>query len=274
MINGVATELISVRDRGFQYGDGCFETLRLINHHPLLLGKHIERLNRTCQLLQIQFDPETLQTELSNFIHNCTPSGVIKIILTRGIGGRGYSATKNVIANRILQYTEYPDKYSGLADLGVCVGISKMRLSENSALAGHKHLNRLDQVLASFDVRGDLDEVLCMDSSGYVIEGTKSNIVIVREGEVLTPDLNVAGVNGVMLNYIRQQFKDAGIEIKDRNLTLEEVKTASEVFLCNSVFGVWPVKKIVEHESVKMWQIGPVTLKALSCHRELLASVG
>jgi len=272
MINGVETEFISVRDRGLQYGDGCFETLRLINRFPVLLNQHIDRLIRTCQLLQIEIDLDILRIELTEFIRLCPTDGVVKIILTRGIGGRGYTAPKNPEIHRIFLYSEYPENYSKLTEEGVSVGVSGMPLSENSRLAGHKHLNRLDQVIASFDLHATADEVLCMDSSGHVIEGSKSNLVLVLDDLVITPNLEKSGVKGVMLDYLRHRYANDGNDIRARDVTLEDIRDASELFLCNSVFGVLSVAKLIENEAVKFWPIGPVTRQAMRYYQEVIAS--
>jgi len=273
MINGVETELISVRDRGLQYGDGCFETLRLINHVPVLFNLHIERLIRTCQLLQIQIDLNVLQSELTEFIRLCPADGIIKIILTRGIGGRGYAAPVSPTTNRIFLHSDYPENYSRLAKEGVCVGVSEEKLSENSRLAGHKHLNRLDQVLASFDLDATMDEVLCKDSAGHIIEGTKSNLVLVLNDMIITPLLDKSGVEGVMLKYLKQRYADNDMDIEARKVTSEDLQAASEVFMCNSVFGIWPVRKLIEGASVNSWSIGSVTRQAMRYYQEVAASV-
>jgi len=270
LINGVQSESISIRDRGLQYGDGCFETLRVCNHFPILLEEHLQRLLFTCQRLRLAFDVETLRNELTNFVQQCSPDGVIKIIITRGIGGRGYAATNAENSNRLLMYSPLPDSYPAKSEEGVHIGVSEFTLAEGGYFAGLKHLNRLEQVMASFDIDASMDEVLCLDQHQHVIEGTKSNLVLALGNKIVTPSLDKAGVKGVMLDFLRRRFAEDGQTIKSRELTLANVRAASELFLCNSVFGVWPVRKMSENAKVNSWSVGPVTQQAMRYHHEIM----
>lgn len=270
MVNGKQTDLISVRDRGLQYGDGCFETIRIYAQKPILLKQHLHRLQSTCDLLRLEFNQGVLMEELSAFLQQCDADGVVKIILTRGIGGRGYLVNEQVPSSRVLMYSPYPENYAIKCNTGISVGISDYRLPENAFLAGRKHLNRLDQVLASFDLDDSVDEVICRDQDDHVIEGTKSNIVLVVNGKPITPDLKNAGVKGVMLDFLAEKFAESGVTIEPRSVTLSDIYSASEVLFCNSVFGIWPVRKLIENATVHTWQIGPFTRHAMQFHHDLL----
>lgn len=271
MINGVQTEYISVRDRGLQYGDGCFETLRIYDGQPLLLSLHLERLEATCKLLHIQYDTQELNRELTEFLRECETDGVLKIVITRGIGGRGYSSGKNSRSTRIIMYSPLPTDYATKGATGVSIVLANYRLSENAALAGSKHLNRLDQVMASLSLKDSIDEALCLDQIGNVIEGTKSNLVLVIDKVAITPQLNNAGVRGVMLAYLTQRFADANIAIRSRNVSIENLRGATELFLCNSVIGVWPVCNLLENDTVRSWPIGSLTKMAMRYNDEIPA---
>lgn len=270
MINGAQTDLIPVRDRGLQYGDGCFETVRICARTPLLLERHLHRLQATCELMRLEFNAALLLKELAIFFELCPPDGILKIILTRGIGGRGYAATEGVQSNRILMYALFPDDYTTKAETGVNIEISPFRLSQNAFLAGIKHLNRLDQVLASFALGEGVDEVICLDQDDHVIEGTKSNLFLVIDGRVITPELTAAGVRGVMRDYLIQRFRNASMSVESRIVTQPDLLLASELFLCNSVFGVWPVRKLTENANVHTWPTGPLTRLAKQYHNDLL----
>jgi len=117
-------------------------------------------------------------------------------------------------------------------------------------LAGIKHLNRLDQVLASGEIAGDCDEGLCLDESEAVIEGCRSNLLLVIENELVTPDLSRSGVQGVMLNHLIKEFGNQGTPVMRKRVSVDHLQSASQIILCNSVFGVWPV---VEIPSIR-WQ--------------------
>ena len=273
MINGVQTEMISARDRGLQYGDGCFETLRLTGGKVLLLHEHLSRLESSCELLRINLDKPALLGDLHAFLESSPQNCVLKILITRGVGGRGYASDNTPNSNRILMHSDLPADYVSCAATGIQLAVSKHRLSENVSLAGLKHLNRLDQVLASFDLHEPGNEALCLDQSGNVIEGTKSNLVLVINGHLVTPDLNRAGVKGIMLDYLMQQFAAAGHGVKMQTVRMPDVLAAEELFLCNSVFGVWPVRKLVENATVKTWPIGARTQQAQCYFDELLNSL-
>lgn len=264
------TESVSVRDRGLHYGDGCFETIRLYHHIPLLLTEHLQRLHNACERLGIRCDESLLRGELQALIASCPADGVIKIIVTRGEGGRGYRGDANTPASRILLYYPPPENPAQKISEGVAVGICTYRLSENSHLAGLKHLNRLDQVLASTEFYEGVDEMLCLDRSDNVIEGTRSNLVLVIEDQLLTPDLDNAGVNGIMLAHLSQRFRENGTRLTSRVITVQDLRFASEIFLCNSVFGVWPVRKLTEDDTVQEWPLGPWTEQATRYHDEIL----
>ena len=270
MVNGKHTDLISVRDRGLQYGDGCFETIRVYARKPILLKQHLQRLESTCNLLRLEYSPVVLLEELSVFLRQCDANGVIKIILTRGIGGRGYAANEHAPSNRLLMYSPYPENYAVHGSTGISVGVADFRLSDNSLLAGLKHLNRLEQVMASFALNESVDEVICLDQNDNIIEGTKSNIVLVIHGKPTTPDLKNAGVKGVMLDYLSQKFAESGVAVEPRIVNRAAMRLASEVFVCNSVFGIWPVRKLIENATVLTWETGPFTRQAMQYHHDLL----
>ena len=242
LINGEQAEHISIRDRGFQYGDGCFETIRVLSNKPILWSAHLKRLRLACEVLRLSVDFDLLQSEMTQLLQtNKTADVILKITLTRGEGGRGYAPTEQADCTRIMQLIDY---VAPATNKGARVVVCQHRLSSNSQLAGIKHLNRLDQVLASAQIPKDCDEGLCLDESGYVIEGCRSNILLAIDNELLTPDLGKSGVQGVMLNHLIEEFAKQGAQVVRRAISLSELKTASEILLCNSVFGVWAVAEI------------------------------
>ena len=272
MINGVPTDLINVRDRGLQYGDGCFETIRVFDGKPILLNEHFRRLEATCNYLRLELNTRLLMSELAQFLELCNRDSVLKIIITRGVGGRGYSSNSGIHATRILMLSNYPDDYASKAEHGAVVAFSSFLLSNNSSLAGFKHLNRLDQVMASFGISESVDELVCLNQDGLVIEGTKSNLFMVVKDQAITPSIETAGITGVMREYLLQQFASASIEVKSCTISKRELLNATEVFLCNSVFGVWPVRKLIENANVHTWPTGALTVLAQQYHHDLLTT--
>lgn len=270
VVNGQQAERISVRDRGLQYGDGCFETLRVVCREPILWEAHLERLRHACSVLQLPTDFGALQREVEALLNsNALTNAILKVTITRGTGGRGYAPPRAAECSRILQLFDYssPD-----TERGARAVLCNHRLSANKQLAGIKHLNRLDQVLASAQIPPDFDEGLCMDQDGNLIEGCRSNLCIVLDGKILTPALTRCGVEGVMLNYLTREFAQRELTLSRSEITLPMLKAAEEVFLCNSVFGVWPLVELSDGQGELYWSgaIGPCGLAATQIAEELL----
>ena len=249
LINGQQAERISIRDRGFQYGDGCFETIRVLSNKPILWSAHLKRLKHACKTLQLSVNFELLQSEITQLLQdNKTADVILKITVTRGEGGRGYTPPEHANCTRIIQLIDY---IAADTRTGARVVVCQHRLSSNSLLAGIKHLNRLDQVVASAQIPADFDEGLCLDEQGSVIEGCRSNLLLAIDNQLVTPDLGKSGVEGVMLNYLIDKFQVLNTRVLRKKISLRELKTANEIFLCNSVFGIWPVAEI-ENEDWRM----------------------
>jgi len=249
LINGQRAERISIRDRGFQYGDGCFETVRVLSNKPILWSAHLKRLKNACKTLQLSVNFELLKSEITQLLQdNKTADVILKITVTRGEGGRGYKPPEHANCTRIIQLIDY---VAADTRTGARVVVCQHRLSSNSLLGGIKHLNRLDQVIASAQIPADFDEGLCLDEQGSVIEGCRSNLLLAIDNQLVTPDLGKSGVEGVMLNYLIDKFKVLDTRVLRKTISLRELKTASEIFLCNSVFGIWPVAEI-ENEDWRM----------------------
>jgi 4-amino-4-deoxychorismate lyase len=249
LINGQRAERISIRDRGFQYGDGCFETVRVLSNKPILWSAHLKRLKNACKTLQLSVNFELLKSEITQLLQdNKTADVILKITVTRGEGGRGYTPPEHANCTRIIQLIDY---VAADTRTGARVVVCQHRLSSNSLLGGIKHLNRLDQVIASAQIPADFDEGLCLDEQGSVIEGCRSNLLLAIDNQLVTPDLGKSGVEGVMLNYLIDKFQTLDTRVLRKTISLRELKTAGEIFLCNSVFGIWPVAEI-ENEDWRM----------------------
>lgn len=274
-VNGQQTDKVSALDRGFQYGDGCFETIRVRENTPILWQAHLDRLLRGCTQLSISIDSELLQHEVSQFLQcNEAKDVILKIIVTRGIGGRGYQPSPTSGCNRYLQLFHYTKVKPDAETQGIHCILCQHRLSNNNALAGLKHLNRIDQVLASQEIPPFCDEGLCMDQQGFVIEACKSNLMLVAAGQLVTAELLDCGIAGTMLNYLSQRFVEQGMQTEQRKLTFDDLINADELFLCNSVFGVWPVTKVYNDDAVFSWGIGPCTKSAIQMTKELFNYAG
>lgn len=243
LVNGHASDNVSVRDRGVQYGDGLFETLAIHEGVPRHWDRHLARLVRGCQrLLFPSPDGELLLSEVTQVCAQ-VQRGVLKLILTRGTGPRGYRVAERVTPTRILATYPWPQFPDGYYQDGVTARICSTRLGHNPVLAGIKHLNRLEQVLARNEWNDpEIAEGIMLDLEGRVIEGTMSNLFLVHGNALATPDLSACGIRGIMRELILERSEDLGISPHIRPIGLDEVYAAQEAFLCNTVIGIWPIR--------------------------------
>jgi len=259
LVNGAEKSEIAVSDRGLNYGDGLFETIAVFFGIPELLLEHLQRLQRGCEQLKIPFSSwNELQSEIEQLATAATSSerAVIKVIITRGSGGRGYQAPESAEPQRIVMLLPWPERPERPAKLCFCT----TPLGCNPTLAGIKHLNRLEQIVARAEWGDEFDEGLMSNIQGYVVEGTMSNLFIVIDGILITPDLNRCGVEGVMRQHLLRVAETIGIEIKIALLSKDEILEADEIFISNSLMGILPV---VSLES-KGFVTGPVTSQLMN----------
>lgn len=258
LVNGLRAASIPVTDRGLLYGDGVFETIRLQHQRPLLLDEHLHRLARGCELLGLEFAVGDIAGQMGLLLqqaevmelHRTHESSILKIIVTRGDGGRGYAPAANQQCRSILQLHPLPSGYDVHASNGISCMVCQHPVSDNPALAGIKHLNRLDQVMGSRELQrasqtdSSVQEGLMCNSHGQLIEGTRSNVFLNIAGRLCTPDLGTAGVAGIMRDALLAWWRHQGTAVEVRAVTRDELQLASEVLICNSVIGVWPVNRI------------------------------
>jgi 4-amino-4-deoxychorismate lyase len=260
-VNGNPDNLITVTDRGFQYGDGLFETLAVKAEQIPLLDYHLQRLYAGCRRLQLQAPPEkTLRAELLTAAAG-QRMAVLKLIVTRGDAGRGYHFPPVHQSKRVLMRYPWPTYTPEWLDRGVHLKICDTRLGHNVRLAGLKHLNRLEQVLARSEW-SEVDQVqegLMLDEEGSIIEGTMTNVFAwLSHGVLATPDLRLCGVAGVMRRLLLTKAEQAGVALRVASLSLNDFMQAQEIFVCNSIIGVWPVSAIGHWK----YSVGSMTRRA------------
>ncbi|MEP7245398.1 MAG: aminodeoxychorismate lyase [Gammaproteobacteria bacterium] len=239
---------ISVLDRGLHFGDGLFETLACRNGRARFLSLHLERLASGCGRLQIEPGSiDVIRREIESALLN-SDAALLKLIVTRGSAvARGYGRTGRETATRVLLRYAWPAEEPTAHRDGVRARVAHMRLGENTALAGMKHLNRLEQVLARSEMSAeDAGELLLFSSSGQLVSGTMSNVFLVQNGRLTTPRLDLCGVAGVMRRVVLLEAEKAGITTEERVLSAEDLAGASEVFLTNARIGIWPVRSLDE----------------------------
>jgi 4-amino-4-deoxychorismate lyase len=257
-INGEKQTHVSVSDRAFTYGDGLFETIRVCSSKPELLEAHLSRLEQG--LKRLKFPDETFEKVLEELsLLEFSGDQILKIIVSRGEGQRGYALPDTLSSTRVMQLTEASNDFSSQAETGVILRTCEYQLAINPALAGIKHLNRLEQVLArsEWQDRAIADGVVT-DRDGYVVECTMSNIFWVKGQVVYTPALDRCGVEGVMRNCIISKLEADGFAVEQGYFHLTELKGSDEIFIANSLIQLWPVQRLDDLN----FKVGQVTRRA------------
>lgn len=246
LIDGKVTDRLSALDRGLHFGDGVFETMAVHAGRALCLDRHLARLEEGCARLNIPPPgPAILEQECARVAQG-TARGVLKVVVTRGTGGRGYAPRPEATPTRIVAAYPWPRYRDGMRSEGVAVRICQTRLGRNPRLAGIKHLNRLEQVLARGEgADQDWDEGLMLDDRDRVIEGTASNVFVVHEGRLRTPDLTQCGIAGIVRALVLEEARaETGHAPEVAALGVADLMGADECFLTNSLIGIWPIKAI------------------------------
>lgn len=258
LVNGVPSEHVQATDRGLMYGDGVFRTLQIRAGRPFCWQRQYAKLHADCQVLKLECpSSETFGRELA-LIGAVEPDCVAKIIVTRGTGSRGYATNNGAAPTHIVMVAplpEYPGQY--LAE-GIGLHVCDLRLSRQPRLAGIKHLNRLENVLARMEWDDPaIAEGLMLDAAGNVIEGTMSNLFMLKGDTLFTPDLSHSGVAGVTRDRIMALAPLLGLELVVGDYEFDFLLQAEELVLCNSIMGAWQVKTCRD----KCWKPGWLTPK-------------
>lgn len=252
LVNGIATDVVAAADRGLAYGDGLFESIRFVGQVAPLWPRHMQRLADSCHRLQLPLpDPAQLWREALQVTEGM-PQAVIRITWTRGLGERGYAPPAAPRPTRILAAFAPPRLDAAAHARGVRMRVCTLRLAEQPQLAGMKHLNRLEQVLARAEWNDPtIVEGLLCDGGGRVISATMANLFAVIDGELVTASLHRCGIAGVA----RAEILAASPQVQAGDIMLPDLQRASEIFLSSSVRGIVPVQSLGEWHGTP----GPVT---------------
>ncbi len=240
--NGISHFDIQPSNRGLAFGDGLYESMRCIDREIPLYGHHKERLLASLKRLHIALDEAGLEAELNGVLAQLPRQGssVVKLIVTRGDSPRGYRADPQAPAWKLWQVFAAPACYGDALTLGLCA----TRLAEQPLLAGMKHLNRLEQVLARLQWDDEYDDALMLNFQDQVVETVSANVLLLKGDRLLTPQLSGSGVSGVMRTYLRDRVLPlAGLKIEEASITLADVERADGLWLCNSVRGLGQVSR-------------------------------
>lgn len=278
-INGKDGLSIGVADRGLSYGDGIFETILLVDGKLHFLQAHFQRMKHGCDVLDIRLPEEKWWLNEITQLTGQQKNAVIKLIVTRGEGGRGYLTSPDQQPTCIISLYALP------ADLdrkheGITCGIAQHPLVINPTLAGVKHLNRLDQVIARNEWKNkEIDEVLMCDLEGNLVEGSSSNLFLVKNKTLITSPTKRCAVAGVVRQAVIEWAKKHSINTSRETVSASDLQNIEEVFVCNSIWGVVPVLRLLNHQNDVLFtsKKGEVTelmqKKFLDSNREYDATV-
>lgn len=246
LVNGVVQDTLSVFDRSLHYGDGVFRTVRVQQGRPQWWAAHMRKLAEDAARLAISAPPLAVwEREVDALLADAPAECVLKLILTRGNGQRGYRPTAQAEPRRIVQVSAWPAHIEAVAARGAVVHLCELRLAEQPRLAGIKHLNRLENVLATLEWQpSEADEGLMLDQAGRVICGVSSNVFLVHQGRLVTPRLSRCGVTGVARQHLLTLATQLKLPVSETDIGLNDLLTADEVFLTNSLIRLWPVCRL------------------------------
>jgi 4-amino-4-deoxychorismate lyase len=248
LVNGEQTATVNVTDRGLQFGDGVFETIRIEQGKPVWWQQHIDRLLDGCSRLHFSElpDAEILKKEVNDLLAGRTAGskeGTLKIIITRGNSNSGYATTEGSSPNRVLIFTA-GSRHQSRAGQGIVLGVCEQTISGTQQLSGIKHLNRLEQVLARIECQENgWGEGLMLDGMHRVIEGCMSNLFAWQKNKLLTPQLEQAGIRGICREKIIMLAKKAGLTVEQCELDPGDLRHSDGLFVSNSLIGIWPVSQ-------------------------------
>jgi len=261
MINGVAVDYLNINDRIIHYGDGLFETILCSNNKLFYWKQHYQRIQLSSIKLKISCpDEQLLLNDINALIagnkNSASDSCVIKIIVSRGAGERGYKISKAMNANRLVLLSAIEADYSSLLSSRLLKGelyLCEQQVSINESLAGLKHLNRLENVLARNEWNNAVADKTIVDglminANQHVIEGTMSNLFAVKDNQLLTPDLTQSGVKGIMRDEIINIANKMDIKVSIVNMSIDELLVMDELFITNSLIGMKSINKLLDSQ--------------------------
>jgi len=242
LINGKPSAGVSTLDRGLAYGDGVFRTFLVKNGVPHHWALQYQKLSQDCQALEITCPGNGELLSDIETLFNQTTDAVAKIIVTRGESSRGYAVPAGIQANRVVLKLAPPTYPLSNQTQGVNLHLCELKLGIQTKLAGVKHLNRLENVLARMEWSDTkIADGLMMDCDDNVIECTMSNIFARFGKKLITPSLDQCGVAGIARDRIIQSAKRFNLDVKIEALKLDKLMQADEIIICNSLFGAWQV---------------------------------
>ncbi len=275
LVNGSFNQAISPFDRGFAYGDGVFRTIKMVGGLPQHWPQHYQKLVADCAAINIVCpSAELLMSDLSQLFLADSETEyhptVAKIIITRGEGNRGYTPPAITAPMRVVLKSDMPDYPESRFSEGVALTVCETRLAAQPKLAGIKHLNRLENVLARMEWHNpDIAEGVMLDMHDNVIECTAANIFARFGDALITPDLQQCGVAGITRQRIIELAPTLSLKPAVETFNLEKLYQADEVVICNSLYGAWQVKAVQATDTQQSIKTGDLSANIRAALRAL-----
>jgi branched-chain amino acid aminotransferase len=261
--------VVSVFDHGFLYGDAVYETLRTYGGRPFLLPEHFARLGDAARTLGIPlpWNLETVQREIDLALEGAgdTREWLVRIILTRGVGALSPDPATCREPTRIVIVSPHQEHPPEIYRTGVSIAISSRR--RDPAIASLKTGNLIHQVMGAQDAAlAGVSEVIFLNKDGYLSDGTRSNLFLVRDGEILTPSEECGIVRGITRNMVIDVARGTGLDTVEGQFTPDLPGECSEAFLTSTTRGIMPVTRIDGRE-VGDGAAGPLTTRLAAAYR-------
>lgn len=246
--------LVSIEDRGFLYGDGCFSTAQFIRGEIQLWQGHLARFEKAISALCLNCDMDRINTDKEKFLDQISAQygentqGTIKILISRGQGQRGYTPPDQ---DADLYFYFYPkSENTNTREIPILekVGLMDQTLSTPmQQLRGIKSLNRLEQVLLKHQADQQAwQEALCFDQYDHLVEGISSNCFVYMNGLWHTPNLALAGIDGIMRQEILSRMQHFQIAHQIRKISRSELASVQAIFFCNSLHSMQIVQTLID----------------------------
>lgn len=274
MADNLPVDLLN--DRGLAYGHGLFETMLLSNSSLALIDRHLTRLCDGANTLGIPLNRSLVLQCINFFLDQLNAKsvteGVVKVIVTAGEGGRGYQSPAEIKPSIICSYSNLPADLSDYRSQPLSVRYCQHRLPNNQSLAGIKHLNRLDQIIARAEWSSkSYQEGLMFSSSDNLIEAISANVFVKNSaGDWVTPCLKLAGVAGVMRSVmIEEIFPACNIAISIADVSCDELAKCQQLLICNSVRGLARVGSVFDAQD-RLVKSLPIDQQTLMLYQKLI----
>jgi branched-chain amino acid aminotransferase len=271
-INGELVALsqarVPVADYGFLFGYSIFETMRAYDAKIFKLDRHLDRLSRSAQALGLAVDRPEWEKAIDAVIKANKYKGArVRLIVSAGPGSLSPDLASCTQPDLIVLVAPYVPPAAVTYEQGYKMVISRIRRNTQSPLPGLKSANFLESLLARGEARHcGYDDALLLNDRGLLAEASSSNVFVLAEGELKTPQLGSGILPGVTRGCILEMAPALEIPVRECDISLEELLKAEEVFISNSMVEIMPVSRI-DLQTIGEGKAGPVSLKLLEAYR-------